>query len=311
MTEKVNDDLVNKIMNELDETNIQCDPVFDAPEKEITTVVEANDAPPMPKKKKKKKKPVILVESSDDEEEQEVLEEGFFGNLFDKVTGRKKNNKNIASSIMRDTNSLKSILYSNKEAYRHLYVFFKLFNILRESNKSFTHFSRISSQEMSQITNQLKDTRSRRNMLATPISNSIFTVKDSARKLKFILQEVGKELKYDIEPFKNRMSSARLPEIQLESTSIESDGISAHSYEQINQIANILKVDMKVLEAYEFRGLVKQIANQIKRLCQDSDHETKRQNILTLINFFERTLNSVDHYTKMFDIVQDVPTRSF
>ena len=73
MTEKVNDDLVNKIMNELDETNIQCDPVFDAPEKEITTVVEANDAPPMPKKKKKKKKPVILVESSDDEEEQEVL----------------------------------------------------------------------------------------------------------------------------------------------------------------------------------------------------------------------------------------------
>ena len=72
MTEKVNDDLVNKIMNELDETNIQCDPVFEAPEKEIT-VVEANDEPPMPKKKKKKKKPVILVESSDDEEEVEVL----------------------------------------------------------------------------------------------------------------------------------------------------------------------------------------------------------------------------------------------
>lgn len=243
--------------------------------------------------------------------EQEVLEEGFFSNLFNKVTGRKKNNKNISNSIMRDANSLKSILYANKEAYRHLYLFFKLFNILKESNKSFAYFSRISSQEISQITNQLKDTRSRRNMLATPISNSIFTIKDAVRKLKFILQEVRKELKYDIEPFRNRMSSARLPEIQLESTSFERDGISAHSYEQINQIANILKVDMRELEAYGFRGLVKQIANQIKRLCQDSDYEVKKQNILTLINFFERTLNSVDHYTKMFDIVQDVPTRRF
>lgn len=238
------------------------------------------------------------------EPENEVLEEGFFGDFFNKISGKSKNKKNISKSIMRDANSLKRILFANKESYKHLYLFFKMFNIIKESNKNFASFSRISSKEIDQISNQLKDTRSRRNMLATSISNSIFTIKDATRSLKFVLQKVRKELEYELD---NKITSARISDVQLESTSIESDGVSAHSYEQINQIANILKVDMQDLKSYSLPVLVKQIANQIKSLCQDRNYENRKQNILTLLAFFERTLSSVEYYTKMFDAVQDVP----
>jgi hypothetical protein len=75
--ETLNDDLVNKIMNELDETKIQTDPVFE--QEDVKPIINddangANDAEEIANSKKKKKsskkrkKPLIVEYSSDDED---------------------------------------------------------------------------------------------------------------------------------------------------------------------------------------------------------------------------------------------------
>ena len=71
--ETLNDDLVNKIMNELDETKIQTDPVFE--QEDVKPIINddsygAEEIATSKKKKssKKRKKPLIIESSSDDED---------------------------------------------------------------------------------------------------------------------------------------------------------------------------------------------------------------------------------------------------
>jgi hypothetical protein len=74
--ETLNDDLVNKIMNELDETKIQTDPVFEQEDVKPIINDDANDAngaeeiatSKKKKSSKKRKKPLIIESSSDDED---------------------------------------------------------------------------------------------------------------------------------------------------------------------------------------------------------------------------------------------------
>ena len=69
-TEKVENDLVEKLMNELDTEAIQTDPVFDI-EENVKPVEEIPVEKVVKKKKKKAKKPIVVLSDSEDEDEDE------------------------------------------------------------------------------------------------------------------------------------------------------------------------------------------------------------------------------------------------
>ena len=73
-SEKVENDLVEKLMNELDTEAIQTDPVFDI-EENVKPVEEIPVEKVVKKKKKKAKKPIIVLSDSEDEDEDEDEEE--------------------------------------------------------------------------------------------------------------------------------------------------------------------------------------------------------------------------------------------
>ena len=70
-TEKVENDLVEKLMSELDTEAIQTDPVFEI-EENVKHVEEIPDEKVV-KKKRKTKKPVVVVSDSEDEDEEEEI----------------------------------------------------------------------------------------------------------------------------------------------------------------------------------------------------------------------------------------------
>ena len=72
-TEKVNNDLVEKLMSELDTEAIQTDPVFEI-EENVKPVEEIPVEEVVKKKKKKTKKPVVVLSDSEDEDEDEEEE---------------------------------------------------------------------------------------------------------------------------------------------------------------------------------------------------------------------------------------------
>ncbi len=72
-SEKVENDLVEKLMNELDTEAIQTDPVFDI-EENVKPVEEIPVEKVVKKKKKKAKKPIIVLSDSEDEDEDEEEE---------------------------------------------------------------------------------------------------------------------------------------------------------------------------------------------------------------------------------------------
>lgn len=69
-TEKVENDLVEKLMNELDTEAIQTDPVFEI-EENVKPVEEIHVEEVVKKKKKKTKKPVVVLSDTEDEDEEE------------------------------------------------------------------------------------------------------------------------------------------------------------------------------------------------------------------------------------------------
>ena len=71
-TEIVNNDLVEKLMNELDTEAIQTDPVFDI-EENVKPVEEIPVEEVVKKKKKKVKKPVVVLSDTEDEDEEEEI----------------------------------------------------------------------------------------------------------------------------------------------------------------------------------------------------------------------------------------------
>jgi uncharacterized protein YrzB (UPF0473 family) len=71
-TEKVNNDLVEKLMSELDTEAIQTDPVFEI-EENVKPVEEIQIEEVVKKKKKKTKKPVVVLSDSEDEDEEEEI----------------------------------------------------------------------------------------------------------------------------------------------------------------------------------------------------------------------------------------------
>jgi len=71
-SEKVENDLVEKLMNELDTEAIQTDPVFEI-EENVKPVQEIPVEEVVKKKKKKAKKPIVVVSDSEDEDEEEEI----------------------------------------------------------------------------------------------------------------------------------------------------------------------------------------------------------------------------------------------
>lgn len=69
-TEKVNNDLVEKLMSELDTEAIQTDPVFDI-EENVKPVEEIPVEKVVKKKKKKAKKPIVVLSDTEDEDDEE------------------------------------------------------------------------------------------------------------------------------------------------------------------------------------------------------------------------------------------------
>lgn len=69
-TEKVNNDLVEKLMSELDTEAIQTDPVFEI-EENVKPIEEIPDEKVVKKKKKKAKKPIVVLSDTEDEDEDE------------------------------------------------------------------------------------------------------------------------------------------------------------------------------------------------------------------------------------------------
>ena len=92
--ETLNDDLVNKIMNELDETKIQTDPVFEQEDVKPIINDDANGAEEIATSKKKKsskkrKKPLIIESSSDDEDFEPVKP----------IVKKKKSSNNVDNNV--------------------------------------------------------------------------------------------------------------------------------------------------------------------------------------------------------------------
>lgn len=93
--ETLNDDLVNKIMNELDETKIQTDPVFE--QEDVKPIInddsyDAEEIAISKKKKKcskKRKKPLIIEYSSDDEDFEPVKP----------IVKKKKSSNNVDNNV--------------------------------------------------------------------------------------------------------------------------------------------------------------------------------------------------------------------
>ena len=92
--ETLNDDLVNKIMNELDETKIQTDPVFEQEDVKPIINDDSYDAEEIANSKKKKsskkrKKPLIIEYSSDDEDFEPVKP----------IVKKKKSSNNVDNNV--------------------------------------------------------------------------------------------------------------------------------------------------------------------------------------------------------------------
>jgi len=93
--ETLNDDLVNKIMNELDETKIQTDPVFEQEDVKPIINDDSYDAEEIAKSKKmkkgskKRKKPLIIEYSSDDEDFEPVKP----------IVKKKKSSNNVDNNV--------------------------------------------------------------------------------------------------------------------------------------------------------------------------------------------------------------------
>ena len=92
--ETLNDDLVNKIMNEIDETKIQTDPVFEQEDVKPIINDDSYDAEEIANSKKKKsskkrKKPLIIEYSSDDEDFEPVKP----------IVKKKKSSNNVDNNV--------------------------------------------------------------------------------------------------------------------------------------------------------------------------------------------------------------------